>query len=565
MLGKTERERKPRSRIVRQNRTTAIHLFLLQIACFVVCVSLFFVHASGEVEKTAATYAELCTVAIRDKGAASYVEQVMQLYQEALETTGNPEAGMDRAAIEAIEQDPGYQELVKAMNKTYSSDAYEISLVGYDQKNNRVVLVADAQQSPGAKSDIGATAEIPEEYLKRYLSGKYEKYTDHTLFSGSSLLMAVYAAYLVDGDPSAGFVFAVCTDSRLQHSVVVFALQYFVVTFLAILFIMYSLNKRTTRLLVKPLDTITQAIDDYSSDRSLGSYEGNHFDNLAIKTDNELETLADTLARMERDETAYVDKMAQVAAEKEREEAELRMATRIQESALPRTFPAFPDRPEFEIYASMAPAREVDGDFYDFFLVDDDHLCMVIADVSDKGIPAALFMMTSKTTIANHIRMGKSPAEALADTNRSICERNEAGMFVTVWVGILEISTGRLTAANAAHEYPALQRPHGAFALYRDRHSIMVGVMDDTEFTDYRMVLRPGSKLFVYTDGVPEATNADGAMFGLDRMVDVLNEEKGAGPEQVLDNMRRAVDEFVQGAPQFDDLTMLCLEYKGSK
>ncbi len=563
MFKKTSREKKRGSRILRQNRTTGLYLFLLQLVCFVVCISLFYSHATHEVEKTAAMHAELCSTAASYKDATTYVKQVMQLYYEAQEKTGDPNTGMDRAALEAIEQDPGYQDMLRTMNETYTSDAYELCLVGIDEENKKVVLVADAKQKPGEKSEIGISADIPEEYVKRSLGGEYENYTDYTLFSGSSQLMAVYADYLVKDDLSSGVVFAVCTSERLQHSVIIFTLQYLLVTFLAILFIMYNLNKRTMRRLVKPLDSITEAVSNYSDDRALGNFKTNHFAELDIKTDNELEILVDTLAKMEQDEAIHVERMAQLTAEKEREEAELSMAKRIQESALPRTFPAFPDRSEFEIYASMTPAREVGGDFYDFFLVDDDHLCMVIADVSDKGIPAALFMMTSKTTIANNIRMGKSPAEALMDANKSIYEGNETGMFVTVWVGVLEISTGQLTAANAAHEYPVLQRPHGAFALYKDRHGLMVGALGDTKYSDYRLVLRPGSKLFVYTDGVPEATNAEGSMFGLDRMVDVLNENKEVSPEEVLVNMQAAVNDFVQDAAQFDDLTMLCLEYRG--
>lgn len=186
-----------------------------------------------------------------------------------------------------------------------------------------------------------------------------------------------------------------------------------------------------------------------------------------------------------------------------------------------------------------------------------------MADVSDKGVPAALFMMTSKTTLANHIMMGKSPAEALTDTNVALCANNRAGMFVTIWVGILQISKGVLTAANGGHEYPILRRPHGDYAMYRDRHGLVVAGRRNSRYTDYRISLRPGSKIFVYTDGVPEATNEQGQMFGLNRTVDALNTAKDATPEETLTAVRRVVDEFVRDAEQFDDLTMLCLEYRG--
>ena len=249
--------------------------------------------------------------------------------------------------------------------------------------------------------------------------------------------------------------------------------------------------------------------------------------------------------------------------ENSRIETELTMASSIQADMLPNIFPAFPERPEFDIYASMDPAKEVGGDFYDFFLIDDDHLCMIMADVSGKGVPAALFMMASKIILANNAMMGKSPAQILTDTNAAICSNNREEMFVTVWLGIFEISTGKLTAANAGHEYPVLKAPDGGFELFKDKHGFVIGGMDGAKYKEYELMLKPGSKLFLYTDGVPEATDAEGGMFGTERMTAALNLDGGADPEHILKNVRTAVDGFVKNAEQFDDLTMLCMEYKG--
>ncbi len=243
---------------------------------------------------------------------------------------------------------------------------------------------------------------------------------------------------------------------------------------------------------------------------------------------------------------------------------ELGMAAQIQEAMLPDVFPAFPDRPEFDIYAAMDPAREVGGDFYDFFLIDRDHLCMVMADVSGKGIPAALFMMASKIILADNAMMEKSPAQILTDANAAICSNNRMEMFVTVWLGILEISTGKLTAANAGHEYPALKRADGGFELFKDTHGFVVGGMEGIRYREYELQLEPGAKLFLYTDGLPEATDAEGNMFGAERMLAALNGDADASSEQILDGVRKAVDGFVKDAEQFDDLTMLCVEYKGT-
>ena len=249
--------------------------------------------------------------------------------------------------------------------------------------------------------------------------------------------------------------------------------------------------------------------------------------------------------------------------ESARIESELNLATSIQADMLPNIFPAYPERTEFDIYATMQPAKEVGGDFYDFFLIDDDHLCMVMADVSGKGVPAALFMMASKIILANNAMMGKSPAEILTDTNSAICSNNREEMFVTVWLGILEISTGKLVAANAGHEYPVIKRTDENFELFKDKHGFVIGGMDGIKYKEYELMLKPGSKLFFYTDGIPEATNADGQMFGTDRMLAALNGETDATPEKHIQNVHNAVDAFVKQAQQFDDLTMLCLEYKG--
>ena len=282
-----------------------------------------------------------------------------------------------------------------------------------------------------------------------------------------------------------------------------------------------------------------------------------------IRSHNEIGHLAEDVSEMIREIDSHMEKIQTITAEKERISTELTLATRIQADMLPNIYPAFPDRSEFDIYASMDPARAVGGDFYDFFLVDDDHLCMVMADVSGKGIPAALFMMVSKIILANNTMMGLSPAQILTDTNTAICDHNQEEMFVTVWLGILEISTGKLTAANAGHEYPVLKRPDGRFELYKDKHGFVIGGMEGVKYKEYELTLDPGSKLFLYTDGVPEATDGEGRMFGSERMLDALNAYSDAAPEQILRNVRAAVDGFVQEAEQFDDLTMLCLEYMG--
>ena len=199
---------------------------------------------------------------------------------------------------------------------------------------------------------------------------------------------------------------------------------------------------------------------------------------------------------------------------------------------------------------------------YDFYLIDEDHLYLAIADVSGKGIPAALFMMSAKTVLFNNAMALHSPAEILRKTNEIICSNNKEEMFVTVWIGILEISSGKLTAANAGHEYPVLKKTDGEFEIIKDRHGFVIGGMNGVKYKEYELQLEPGSKLFVYSDGLPEATDLKNNMFSINRMLQSLNRHREGTPKEILDGVREDVNKFVAGASQFDDLTMLCLEIK---
>ncbi|MBQ9531859.1 MAG: PP2C family protein-serine/threonine phosphatase [Eubacterium sp.] len=245
--------------------------------------------------------------------------------------------------------------------------------------------------------------------------------------------------------------------------------------------------------------------------------------------------------------------------------AELNTATQIQNGMVPNIFPAFPERKEFDIYGSMHTAKEVGGDFYDFFLIDEKHLAMVMADVSGKGVPAALFMMASKILINDRALMGGTPAEILEFVNDRICSNNQAEMFVTVWLGILDIETGKVIAANAGHEYPVIYRKGEIFELLKDKHGFVIGGMEGVKYRDYEFTLDKGDSLFLYTDGIPEATNSSNEQFGPDRMVKALNITADGSPKDILSNVKKEVDNFVGEAVQFDDLTMLCLRYNGNE
>ena len=311
--------------------------------------------------------------------------------------------------------------------------------------------------------------------------------------------------------------------------------------------------------LLRPLRLISEEATRFSQENVMSGKKLQE----TVHSRDEIGQLAASIDNMEEQIQRYVENLTHITAERERIKAELALGTRIQAAMMPHGVPPFPNRTEFSIFASMDPAKEVGGDFYDFFLIDEDHLCMIIADVSGKGIPAALFMMACKIILQSCAMLGNSAAEILTRTNEAVCSNNPEQMFLTVWLGILELSTGRLTAANAGHEYPVLKRADGRFELYRDKHGVLLGGMEGVKYRDYELTLLRGDKIFVYTDGVTEATDAKNELFGMERMVDALNEVAGEEPEQLLKNVRRAVDAFVKDAEQFDDLTMLCLEYKG--
>jgi len=279
-----------------------------------------------------------------------------------------------------------------------------------------------------------------------------------------------------------------------------------------------------------------------------------------IRTGDEIEALAHAFEHMDQEIRSYIRELKSVTAEKERIGAELDLATRLQANMLPNIFPAFPEREEFDIYASMTPAKEVGGDFYDFFLIDEDTLGLVIADVSGKGVPAAMFMMMSKIIIANLAQMKLPPAQVLELANDRICAQNDEDMFVTVWLGIYTISTGHMVCASAGHEYPCIREDGGDFRLLKDKHGLAVGVLEGSTYQEYELVLDVGDTIFVYTDGVAEATSKEEELFGTDRTLKALNITPDAGPERLLKRVTGAVSTFVGDAPQFDDITMLSVK-----
>lgn len=343
---------------------------------------------------------------------------------------------------------------------------------------------------------------------------------------------------------------------RMQMILILIAIT----TVLSVLFIWITL-----RTVVRPVKQLSGAA------KRLVREEEDHpemekcvFADLKVNTKDEIGDLYHSLISMEQNINNYITNLMSVTAEKERIGAELNVATQIQADMLPNIFPAFPEHNEFDIYATMQPAKEVGGDFYDFFMIDDDHLAIVMADVSGKGVPAALFMVIAKTLIKNHAQGKETPAEVFTNVNEQLCENNEVGMFVTGWMGVVNIHTGHMTYVNAGHNYPLIIKKDGTVEWVKSKPGLVLGGMEGIRYRQNELVLQDGECIYLYTDGVTEALDAEQELFGDDRLEQTLSrpEVRSLSPELLLSFVNEDLLAFTRGVEQSDDITMLGLQMK---
>ena len=319
-----------------------------------------------------------------------------------------------------------------------------------------------------------------------------------------------------------------------------------VIVFAALFLLIYILIKKLIVDNIHRINHSLSEITDGNLDVTVDVRSNEEFSSLS----DDINSTVDTLKRYIADAAARID-------------AELEFARAIQHSSLPSVFPPYPGRKEFELFASMRTAKEVGGDFYDFYLIDDKTLAFLIADVSGKGIPAAMFMMQSKTLLKSCAESGMSVEEVFTQANEKLCEGNDAGMFVTAWMGILDIDTGLVTFANAGHNPPLIRRSDGSCEYLKTRPGFVLAGMESIRYRKNELQLMPGDMLYLYTDGVTEATDAANQLYGEDRLFDLLNKHGELQPQPLCENIITDVDKFTGEAPQFDDITMLCLKYSG--
>ncbi len=517
--------------------------------------------------------------AVQNSGdAAGLSADVMAVYnsltREERSRTGTEEyRNLFRSAGSAGNPD-GSGFFLADLLENYRTDVSGIAVCALDRKNSALVCLANA--AGGVSRSPGDWFEIPADWAEKIAENQKPDGTEdsalcffrNTKETGRECL-AVYPV-LDEGADAAGeeernpvCLVAELTIDSVNEKAASYTLRVSIVMLALTLLIAFAAGWHMKRTVAAPIETIAETASAYARDKMNGVARSDHFSSIGIHTGDELENLTGVMAGMERDLAEHEEEIRRNTAEKERIRTELDLARQIQSGALPSAFPAFPDRGEFELFASMTPARDVGGDFYDFFLIDDDHLALVIADVSGKGIPAALFMMVAKSLIKNQLLSGCDPAQAMAHANAQLCEGNASSSFVTVWAAVLQLSTGKGVACNAGHEHPCLRRSGEPFGLLKYKHNMVVGVLKTASYRNREFELGPGDSLFVYTDGVPEAKNPEGGMFGEERLTEVLNRNPDASPEELADSARRALDDFVRDEPQFDDITMLAFRYSG--
>ena len=412
-----------------------------------------------------------------------------------------------------------------------------------------------------ARYPLGYTAsDLDEKHTENVIKimtvgGRAEKY----LYSYSKESGA-HTTAAIDVKNSDGEIIAMlCVEkpmTRLENARSTYVLHVILWTLAAIILFIFVYSVILRRTVIKPILTVTDEAKRFAETNIPSE------NLLKIGQRDEVGILARAVEKMETDIVEYTKNLTAITAEKERVNTELSVATRIQANMLPSIFPAFPERKEIDIYATMNPAKEVGGDFYDFFMVDERHLAIVMADVSGKGVPAALFMVIGKTLIKDHTQTGKDLGEVFTKVNELLCESNSEGLFITAFEGVLDLVSGNFRFVNAGHEIPYICKKDGGFEPYKIRAGFVLAGMEGMRYKGGEMQLEVGDKIFQYTDGVTEATNKENELYGMERLTAVLGENAALPPTELLPKIKDDIDCFVGDAPQFDDITMLCMEFK---
>ena len=503
-------------------------------------------------------------------GTVGYFEFAGALKQQYMEiANGIAEYAALIMDPETLEQYLETKTADEAYNSTreqlqHTADAEDCSViyvakVHTDTKEREYIYNVVSKASGFSPYEIGLRDTVNDEFLKVYDSIlKGETQLHNFMYSRKGYTTSVYP--VEDADSGVVAIVGVVknmdllTSAKNSYICQIILIEALIAILSGVVWVVYM-----RRRIVVPVQQLSEAALNM-----VEHLEDGNSPELVVKHEDELRELADSFATMYREVGAYIAKLETVTAEKERIGAELDVAAKIQSSMLPCIFPAFPDRNEFDIYATMDPAKEVGGDFYDFFMVDADHLAFVVADVSGKGVPAALFMVIGKTLIKDHTGLHDDLGEVFTEVNNILCASNSEEMFITAFEGVLNLKTGELRYVNAGHEIPFLCRKGGVFEPYKVRAGFVLAGMQGIRYRAGSIQLEPGDKVFQYSDGIPEAINSEKAPYGMKRLESVLAKNSEKAPSELLPLVKADVDAFVGDADQFDDITMLCIEFKGN-
>ncbi|HAV01549.1 MAG TPA: hypothetical protein DCW47_10230 [Lachnospiraceae bacterium] len=544
--------------------SSAVQAFLMVISCLVVTVVFLGRIVTG-------TYDEMNVSIAAAAIAAVDIDEMRSLAVEVdavIKQKGSFEGALDEDDSEWLEDFSGIgssesyiklREELNTIRRGTSSTALDYVLI-YPEENREVFIMdaCDVNVLP-----CGKTHDVD---LKAYRGQPRED------FEGFVTRSAVYGGLHTDGiavylDAEKGIYAYLLSDiplTNINNKVIHFLLQTSVVAIIVTILICAGVVMNIKARVIAPLKKLTETAEVFVGQYELRSEnhdENSIFENVYNGDIEELYYLASSLQSMELEIGSYLRDIDRYSMERAKLDTELDLARKIQAGVLSTDFDPVRKRAGADIFATMAPAKEVGGDFYDFFFTDAEHLCLVIADVSGKGVPAALFMMIAKALLKNRLKSGDTPSEALYHVNRQICEYNLGDMFVTVWACMIELSTGKAVDVNAGHEHPVIRHEGGEYELIKYKHNTAIGVMDDMEYNEHEFYLKKGDMLFVYTDGLPEATDRKEEMFGSVRMLETLNRYRKEAPKELLIGIRDTVGEFVGEREPFDDLTMMALEW----
>ena len=440
-------------------------------------------------------------------------------------------------------------------------DLSDISVIVPD--GDEVVYIWDTGGGEG-DFDLGDRTDAFGDYIRDYISNHNELGSDKAFqfgdtFGEKSFICSFASLYDSNGNTAAIVSVArppLKTGTIISQFILAILTASAFVSAIMMLFIYRGIEKRFLVPINKLTESAGEMVENIERDRAMV---------VDVHTNDELETLAEAFTKMDIDLRNYIEVVSTVAAERERISGELDAAAKIQKGILPKKGLHYDDMPEFDLAASMTPAREVGGDFYDIFMADDRHLALVIADVSGKGVPASLFMVATKLLLKYSIKQGMTPAEVFRNVNEKLIESNDMELFVTAWMALIDLDTGECKVVNAGHEHPAFRHKGGFYELIRYKHSPALATLEGLTFKEREFKLEPGDSLYVYTDGVTEATNSENKLFGEDRLVMALNKDSNAAPDRLIEIVRGAIKEFTGRAPQFDDITMLAFRYNGKQ